>query len=156
MEDIIFPGGMRAHTRASRDWVATILTKGPIKMGTLLNRAGTKNREILRKTIRHMANDGVVVFENFTHPANKTKYTVLSLLPGVSSILPQRGTPVRLSKYPFADMRVGDSVFFEGEKTGGRPYLAARAYGMRSQKKFSGRIRINEDGIKGLRIWRVA
>lgn len=79
MEDIIFPDRADAHERASRDWVVAILSKGPIKMGTLLNRAGTKNREILREMICHMVNDGSVIFENFTHPVNKTKYTILSL-----------------------------------------------------------------------------
>lgn len=82
MEDIIFPERDHAHERASRDWVAAILRKGPIKMGTLLNRGGQKNRAILREVICHMVNDGSVIFENFTHPKNKTKYTILSLPQG--------------------------------------------------------------------------
>lgn len=65
IEDIIFPERDHAHERASRDWVAAILRKGPIKMGTLLNRGGQKNRAILREVICHMVNDGSVIFENF-------------------------------------------------------------------------------------------
>lgn len=58
-----------------------------------------------------------------------------------------RGAP---RKYPFAEMEVGDSVFFEGERTGGKPYIAAQTIGRQKGRKFSGR---KEEG--GLRIWRI-
>lgn len=53
-------------------------------------------------------------------------------------------------KYPFGKMEIGQSIFFEGERSGGRPHVAARIYGMRNGKKFS--VRKCEGG---LRIWRV-
>ena len=55
------------------------------------------------------------------------------------------------STYPFPDMNVGDSVFFEGQKTGGSAYWAAMSVGRRTGKMFVGR---GQDG--GLRVWRVA
>lgn len=56
-------------------------------------------------------------------------------------------------KYPFADMGVGDSIFFHGERIGTscKPYLAAQQIGLRAGMKFSGR---TVDG--GVRIWRIA
>ena len=56
----------------------------------------------------------------------------------------------RPAKYPFSKMEVGQSVFIEGAKTGGKEYLAASAIGRMKGWKFSGR---SQDG--GLRIWRV-
>ena len=57
-----------------------------------------------------------------------------------------------IKKYPFADMQVGDSVFFAGEKIGRRcnPYLAAQQVAIRHGMKFCGR---SIDG--GVRIWRI-
>lgn len=57
----------------------------------------------------------------------------------------RRGT--KRSKYPFADMEVGDSFFFS--ETRERVSAAARAYGARTKKKFASRV----DG-DGCRIWR--
>jgi len=53
--------------------------------------------------------------------------------------------------YPYAEMEIGDSVFFEGKNTGSKECTAAHVYGGKYGKKFSGR---TVDG--GLRIWRVA
>lgn len=56
----------------------------------------------------------------------------------------------RTAKYPFSEMEVGQSVFFEGARTGGKEYLAAQAAGRSKGWRFSGRA----EG-SGLRIWRV-
>ena len=58
----------------------------------------------------------------------------------------------RKPKYPFADMAVGDSVFFDNEPAGSMslPAASAHNHGMRLGKKFSSR----KDG-RGVRIWRV-
>jgi hypothetical protein len=53
--------------------------------------------------------------------------------------------------WPFKDMDVGHSVFFQGETTQGKAGMAARAYAQVSRKKFSARA---VDG--GVRIWRTA
>jgi len=55
------------------------------------------------------------------------------------------------TKYPFKQMEVGDSVFVDGQKTGGKAYLAAMATGRSQGLKFSGRNVEN-----GIRIWRIA
>ena len=68
----------------------------------------------------------------------------------------EKNTPIPASskgrprKYPFAEMQPGDSVFFDGEKVGSNPYVAAQMVGRKKNWKFSGR---TIDG--GLRIWRV-
>lgn len=64
------------------------------------------------------------------------------------------------SKYPFADMEVGDSVYVDGQRSSynqavkdGAKFSAlptAHQYGKRSGKKFTGR---NEGS--GVRIWRI-
>lgn len=61
---------------------------------------------------------------------------------------PKRGETV----YPFKDMMVGDSVFFQCEPKGSRsnPAVAARVHGATYGKKFSAR---KIDG--GVRIWRI-
>lgn len=57
----------------------------------------------------------------------------------------------RHAKWPFRDMEVGDSVFFEGVKTTALgPANAARSYGNKYGKKFISRK--FEDGV---RVWRV-
>lgn len=68
--------------------------------------------------------------------------------------LPKAG---KKSKYPFAEMEVGDSVFFADTDggSGSKPAIAAKVYAHRNQKtvsglKFSAR---SENG--GVRIWRV-
>ena len=53
-------------------------------------------------------------------------------------------------KYPFLDMEVGDSVFFEGKKIPCKEYTAAKAAELRTGAKFSAR---TVGG--GLRIWRI-
>lgn len=63
---------------------------------------------------------------------------------------PKGTKPGKKAKYPFVDMNVGDSVFFEGARSGGKEYLAAMAVSRSHKKKFSGR---SVDG--GLRIWRI-
>lgn len=57
----------------------------------------------------------------------------------------------RKAKYPFAEMAIGESVFFPGESSNGysAPYAAARMTATRKGMKFTAR---NVDG--GLRIWR--
>lgn len=57
----------------------------------------------------------------------------------------------KVTKWPFINMGVNDSVFFRGEDMNGRAMRAARAVGMRHDKKFVGRL---ERG--GIRIWRTA
>ena len=53
-------------------------------------------------------------------------------------------------KYPFSEMSVGDSIFFEGANSEGVEYNAAKVSGLRWGWKFRAR---SVDG--GLRIWRV-
>lgn len=53
-------------------------------------------------------------------------------------------------KYPFIDMEVGQSVFFEGESTRSKMQARAHQVAKRHGKKFVCR---TMDG--GLRIWRV-
>ena len=55
------------------------------------------------------------------------------------------------SKYPFAELEIGDSFFVEG-KTAGQ-FGGWRNY--HRPKKFSERTVI-ENGVKGLRVWRIA
>tara|TARA_R110002124_G_C8775429_1_gene500319 strand:+ start:652 stop:864 length:213 start_codon:yes stop_codon:yes gene_type:complete len=55
----------------------------------------------------------------------------------------------RSRKYPFLEMSVGDSIFFDGEKVNGRVYRAAMSTGRRNNQKYVAR---REDS--GLRIWR--
>lgn len=61
-----------------------------------------------------------------------------------------RGQP---SKYPFAEMEIGDSVFFADEARGtmSKPVLAARQHANYHDKKMAARKEGN-----GVRIWRVA
>ena len=67
--------------------------------------------------------------------------------------MPKKETRGAPRKYPFLDMDVGDSVFFDGEKISQncRPYIAASVTGKNHCMKFSGR---TVDG--GVRIWRIA
>lgn len=53
------------------------------------------------------------------------------------------------AKYPFAEMSVGDSIFFAGHDYRSAPAFAARKWSQRHDQKFSCR---NVEG--GLRIWR--
>lgn len=55
----------------------------------------------------------------------------------------------RSRKYPFLDMSVGDSVYFEEEDINGKAYRAAMSTGTRHDLRFVAR-REN----KGIRIWR--
>lgn len=72
----------------------------------------------------------------------------------------EKGIPVasdghRRTKYPFAEMDVGDSFFIDNVQLRDRTYEsvlgAARGYGHRHNKKFKQRIENN-----GVRIWRIA
>ena len=56
----------------------------------------------------------------------------------------------RSRKYPFHEMDVGDSIFFDGARIGSKEYEAAKKYFERNGKKM--RVRTAEGG---LRIWRV-
>ena len=58
----------------------------------------------------------------------------------------------RKPKYPFGEMDVGDSIFFEGVKNtlGSKEYSAAQMHGIYNSKKFTGAA---VEG--GLRIWRI-
>ncbi|MFP6901859.1 MAG: hypothetical protein VCA36_13010 [Opitutales bacterium] len=56
---------------------------------------------------------------------------------------------MRATKYPFANMGIGQSVFFPAQSTNGKAYKAAMAMGGRRGWKFIAR-REND----GLRIWR--
>lgn len=59
--------------------------------------------------------------------------------------------PKRGSKYPFAQMEVGDSICGEGKARGRRLLNCAKGWGARHGVKF--RQRKQDDG--GYRIWRV-
>lgn len=54
-------------------------------------------------------------------------------------------------KYPFGEMKIGDSVFFDDCNTSSNCIVAAYNYGRRKNMKFSAR---SQD--EGVRIWRVA
>lgn len=54
------------------------------------------------------------------------------------------------SIYPFMEMDVGDSAFFEGQKSSGRANSMAKKYAQRSGRKFTCRA-VNG----GVRIWRI-
>lgn len=62
----------------------------------------------------------------------------------------------RPPQYPFSDMEVGDSIFFEGKNTKSKEYLAAQGYARYNGKKFTGRQTTRTDGRVGLTIWRVS
>jgi hypothetical protein len=53
------------------------------------------------------------------------------------------------SKYPFKNMEVGDSVFYEGKTTQGKEVVYAYNYARKSGKKFAAKTIEN-----GVRIWR--
>ena len=60
----------------------------------------------------------------------------------------------KVSKYPWPDMEVGDSFFLPGMNVAAFSGSAHTA-GRRTGKKFSLRT-LTEDGVKGVRCWRVA
>jgi hypothetical protein len=73
----------------------------------------------------------------------------------------ERGVPVPplgrqlVRKYPFCAMKVGDSFFVPGQTSvKGSARVAAATYGRRNNMRFTGRT-VTQDGISGLRIWRV-
>ena len=64
----------------------------------------------------------------------------------------------RPSKYPFRDMQPGDSAFFPGKHSGDRhhpAYMSARNFVKRYGWRMSLRS-VEENGVKGVRIWRTA
>lgn len=66
----------------------------------------------------------------------------------------EKGVPTPVSargQYPFAEMDIGDSIFFRGMTSQSVPCNAARMWGARNSVKFTCR---NVDG--GVRIWRIA
>ena len=63
--------------------------------------------------------------------------------------IPQK--PKAKPKYPFLDMNVGESIFFDGQGVGGTAYFAAMSVGRRHNRVFCGR----SEG-SGVRIWRIA
>lgn len=58
--------------------------------------------------------------------------------------------PNSRAKYSFEKMDVGDSVFFEGQNSGGNGPVAARMFGSKAGRKFASRM---VDG--GVRVWRI-
>jgi hypothetical protein len=60
--------------------------------------------------------------------------------------------------YPFREMAVGDSLFFPGDCSTvlqSKPYMAAVSISKRDgTPRFAGR-KVDEDGVRGVRIWRV-
>lgn len=69
--------------------------------------------------------------------------------------IPAKSAVGRPAKYPFKNMEVGESIFFEGKKPGDNEYTAAILYGRYHNMKFSGR-KYELDGVEGLMIWRIA
>ena len=68
------------------------------------------------------------------------------------SLRVHKGRGKHLSKYPFGEMSVGDSVFFPGQENGGPADTASKKLALRLKytRRFSSK---KENG--GLRIWRV-
>ncbi len=64
--------------------------------------------------------------------------------------MPERSTKAGKSKYPFKDMKVGESVFFEGKTSLDKECVYAYNYGRKAGKKFSAR-----SVAGGVRIWRI-
>lgn len=62
-----------------------------------------------------------------------------------------KGFGTTFAKYPFAEMEIGDSVFFEGQDNNGKARWAMDKVQQRHGLKFTS---AKQDG--GLRIWRVA
>lgn len=56
------------------------------------------------------------------------------------------------TKYPWPDMEIGDSVFFDNEPAGSQsnPSVSSKIWAMRNQVKFASRREGN-----GVRIWRI-
>ena len=54
-------------------------------------------------------------------------------------------------KYPWRNMKVGDSVFFDGQNSQGNASVAAKMFGRMNGVKFASR---SVDG--GVRVWRIA
>jgi len=65
--------------------------------------------------------------------------------------MPYRGVGKGTSVYPFMEMEVGDSAFFEGQRSGGKAHSVAKKYAQRSDYKFT-----CKTVSGGIRIWRVA
>ena len=64
--------------------------------------------------------------------------------------------PVGWKRYDFKTFEVGDSTFvsFGGEVRNTPAYISALRYGKLNGKQFTGRS-VVEDGVKGVRVWRV-
>ena len=62
-------------------------------------------------------------------------------------------TPGKEIKYPFARMDVGDSFFIPGGNSSSRGgiYQSARNAGVKVSMR-----QVEESGVKGVRVWRVA
>lgn len=82
----------------------------------------------------------------------------------MSEVLIEKGIPIpekrsRTTKYPFADLSIGDSIFCPTEVKS-TPSIVAAASRFRKEKhpswKFINERQINKDGRKGVRLWRVA
>ena len=72
----------------------------------------------------------------------------------------EKGLPVppKRTKYPFGEMGVGDSVFFQIDFFDGmsKQQLAAHQYGRKHGMKFrSQKVRYTDTQPAGVRIWRV-
>lgn len=62
------------------------------------------------------------------------------------------GRAGRGSIYPFMEMEVGDSIFFEGQRNGGPAYQSAK----QAQRRAGDRKFVSRKEGNGLRIWRVS
>lgn len=67
--------------------------------------------------------------------------------------LPAAGSGV--AKYPLADMEIGDSFFTPTEGKGNAMNRVATVSRLHKPKKFTHRTR-EENGVKGVRCWRIA
>lgn len=66
----------------------------------------------------------------------------------------RRDIPVPMSRgdrYGYSSLKVGESVFIEGQKSNGQAAAGARSHGQYHKKKFA----VRKEG-SGVRIWRVA
>jgi hypothetical protein len=82
---------------------------------------------------------------------NSTDTSSITVETGVP--LPPRALPTRSSKYPFAHMAVNDSFFVPADDAK-RTIMACYGYAKRRDNvKFTYRT-VDEDGERGVRIWR--
>ena len=91
---------------------------------------------------------------NKTLPSHGDAERAESLVPERVVIQICKGVPTptgRRSKYPFRDMEIGDSFFSPGSSVIGIHGCARR----HRPKRFTCRS-VDEDGVAGIRVWRIA